>query len=62
MNIKEYQLSGRASRAACVESEQRRLRQAMTWEQRITVREVEQIRCEWGEPEVDAPAAAEPEG
>jgi len=62
MNIEEYQLSGRASCAACVESEQRRLRQAMTREQRRTVREVEQMKCEWGEPEVDAPAAAEAEG
>jgi len=59
---RRYQQSGRASSAAFVETEHRRLRQAMTWEQRRTVREVEQMKCEWGEPEVDGPGAAEPEG
>lgn len=62
MDIEEYQRSGRASCAAFVESEHRRLRQAMTWEQRRTVREVEQMKFERGEPVVDGPAAAEPEG
>lgn len=62
MNIEEYQQSGRASCAAFVESEHRGLRQAMTWEQRRTVREVEQMKCDWVEPEVDGLVAAEPEG
>jgi len=62
MNIEEYQLNGRASFKASVESEQRRFRQAMTWEQRRAVRDVEQTKREWAEPKVDAPAAFEPEG
>ena len=62
MNIEEYQLSGRASYAASVESKQGRLQQAMTWEQRRAVRDAERIKRERGEPEIDASAVGESEG
>lgn len=62
MKIEEYHLSGRASCTASVESEQRRLRQATTWEQRLAFGNVGQMKYEWGDPEVHYPAAAELDG